>query len=170
MRDNVLKWADDVEAALEDYDIEGVDVQTVLALIRVESAGNARARRVGSQFCGLLQMGRMAGIDVGFEDDGKDTTEALMGDGPAAINAFLRYVDRYKARLVGCKNASRSVATLWKGGPGTAAYIKQTYETGRDITFGETVSAAQAAKGIPNLRAYLRRFDEYYEQYARWDA
>ena len=167
MNDRVLSWKDDIEVCLRDVNVEGLDVRTVLALIHVESAGNPEARRVGSQFHGLLQMGHLAGLDVGMEDMGVLTTNQLLGNGIAAISAFIAYVERYEARLVTGKNASRSIATLWKGGPGTAAYIRDTLDTDTDIVFKEAVAAAQAAKKVKNLGAYLRRFDEAYSDYER---
>lgn len=165
MSANVWKWQETIEIALEGVDIDGLTVPVVLSLIHVESRGNPRARRVGSQFCGLLQMGRMAGIDVGMEDDGNDTTKPLLDNPIASIVAFVAYVERYRARLVDGNNRDRSIATLWKGGPGTANYIKQLTENEHDLTFGECVSAAQAAKRIPNLREYLRRYDEAFAIY-----
>lgn len=88
----------------------------VLALIHVESSGNPDARRRGSQFCGLLQMGRAAGLDIGLEDEGNATTEHLLGAPMWAVDSFLLYLERYWSRHRG---NPEHIAVIWKGGPGT---------------------------------------------------
>lgn len=174
----------------------------VLALIEVESAGDASARRltrvrvlegsaeepafwkaavsevtretrdgkawlvgrVPAQFCGLLQMGKPAGQDVGFDVRGFrgwDTTAPLLGDGLAAITAFLAYQERYRARH--CYQPSR-IAYLWKAGPGSLKRANKLAEDTLDQDAAFETAAAE--NGVPNAMKYLRRFRVALEVYS----
>lgn len=130
----------------------------MLALIHVESAGRADARdpkRPQGQFWGLLQMGAAAGQDVGFELQHPRwlTTQALHGDGRRAIRECLRYLSRYGARHKG----DWTTAALWKGGPGTASTVmRELPRRGK----ASALAHAEQVHRIPNLREYVRRFDE----------
>ena len=158
----VLAWQPvikDVRNELELTPARYGDV-TLLALIHVESAGDSGAHRDGSQFWGLLQMGRYAGIDVGFEDNGKATTQALHEDGPHAIEAFLRYMERYKARH---HYQPSRIAALWKGGPGTAKTIYERLTAGD--SWNQAIEYASNKHGIPRLAEYVRRFTEAFQAY-----
>lgn len=130
-----------------------LDVPTVLALIEVESAGDEHARRPDSQFCGLLQMGRLAGIDVGYEDNGVNTTVDLLGDGEKAIRMMLRYQARYRSRTRGDGWAQ---AALWKGGPGTMRRVWEQIDKSR--TPDEALLHAQKTVPLPALVEYVRRY------------
>jgi hypothetical protein len=93
---NVMRWRADIERERGAAKLTPaqLDASTTLAIIHVESAGDPRARRPGSQFCGLLQMGRPAGIDVGLADRAADTTAPLLGDGPWLGSRRGRYDQR----------------------------------------------------------------------------
>lgn len=123
--------------------------RVILSLIHVESAGDPSAHRGGSQYYGLLQMGRMAGLDADISD-----TSLLHGDGHAAIRAFLVYQERYKH--LHCYQPSR-VAFLWKAGPGT---LKRANELIAQDGLSQDAAFEQAAKEkkVPNAMEYLRRF------------
>lgn len=127
----------------------------ILALIHVESDGDAAAHRSGSQYYGLLQMGRLAGIDAGIDD-----TSTLHGDGHAAIRAFLTYVERYKKYH--CYQPSR-IAFVWKAGPGT---LKRANElTNQGMAQNKAFEQAANEKNVPNAMEYLRRFRAALEVY-----
>src|SRR5699024_386789 len=129
--------------------------EVILALIHVESGGDEYAHRDGSQYYGLLQMGRLAGLDAGIED-----TSTLHGNGNAAILAFLRYQERYQSRH--CYQPSR-IAYLWKAGPGTLARANELTKSG--MTQNEAFKQAASEKGVQNAMEYLRRFREAMEEY-----
>lgn len=135
----------------------------VLALIDVESDGDDEAHRPQSQFHGLLQMGRYAGIDVGLEDRGRDTTAELVGDGLRAIDLWLQYQERY-ARLH-CYQPSR-MAVLWKAGPGTLDRINELLVEG--LSMDDAIEQAADELGVPNALEYVRRFRVAQEKWAAW--
>lgn len=116
---NVAKWLGDAEMYVPD-----LPPAVVLALIHVESNGDEFAQRPGSQYHGLLQMGRAAGIDVGFRDMGVQTTQKLKGDGPAGLRAFAAYITRYAAHYKLDPEKPEWFALLWKGGPGYLKAVK----------------------------------------------
>lgn len=161
----VARWAEPgengkspIDVALEDSETAALAEPVVLALIAVESMGNEWAHRDKSQFYGLLQMGHYAGLDVGLEDCGRHTTKPLSGNGLAALVAFVAYVNRYADRVWDAD----SVATLWKGGPGTAQDLLDLVDDGK--TFDEAVSEKDG--DIKNLTEYLRRFRGFLEVYS----
>jgi hypothetical protein len=118
----VKKWTCDVKRICTDY-----KPATVLALIAVESAGNPSAHRPLSQFYGLLQMGKNAGIDAGFRDEGRHTTKALNGNGVLAIEKWHQYVERYRARH---RDEPERIALLWKAGPGYLKFVNEETDAG----------------------------------------
>lgn len=144
MSENVEKW----RCVVSDLNPGGYDAATILALIHVESSGDPAARRPGSQFYGLLQMGRLAAVDAGLKD-----ASGLLGDGHAAIRAFFVYQERYKARH---GYDPDKVAYLWKAGPGTLSRANELIRAGSspDLAFKN----AAIEKGVPNSVEYLRRF------------
>ena len=113
----------------------------VLSLIHVESRGKPCAHRDGSQFYGLMQMGRAAGMDVGFDDEDRETTAELDCNGRAALGAFMSYYKRYQKRLgepdmchmdhLG--DPMTHLAVLWKGGPGTLKLWRSLEDDDDDI-------------------------------------
>jgi len=145
---NVAKWLGDAEIHAPD-----IDPAVVLSIIHVESAGDPTAKRPGSQFHGLMQMGRAAGIDVGYRDMGKDTTRNLHGDGPAAIRAFAAYLSRYKEHA---GDTPEGVALVWKGGPGYAKKVRALVASGM-MPFDEAVEAIGDELGF-SATEYIRRF------------
>lgn len=168
--ERVARWAEPgengkspISAALECSEVNELTVPVVLALIAVESMGNPSAHRHGSQFYGLLQMGHYAGLDVGFEDQGRHTTKPLQGNGIAALTAFVAYVNRYASRVY----SADSVAVLWKGGPGTAKAVLDAVDDG--LAFDEAVRKAEAGElgntPIGNLSEYVRRFRGFLDVY-----
>lgn len=164
MNDQVSRWLGAIQEVRAGCNLTEAQYPdgVVLALIEVESAGDEFARRTRSQFCGLLQMGALAGQDVGFEQRGRDTTEALLGDGRAAIHAFLLYQERYKSRHV---YQGDRIALLWKAGPGTVRKVT-------DLLVREGLSLDQAiergAAGVPNTVEYIRRFRDARARWAAW--
>lgn len=148
MSDRVAKWLPVVERYCPD-----LDPTSVLALIHVESAGDEFAHRPFSQFHGLLQMGRAAGIDVGLPDKGRKTTEPLSGDGEFAIDAFSDYVKRY-GPVQGVE-----IAILWKGGPGYLKYVRR-----QDMPLDEAIAAAGRRFGF-SATAYVARWRKALELY-----
>jgi len=124
--------------------------------------------RVPSQFCGLLQMGRPAGIDVGFKRAGFrgwDTTADLMGNGRLAIQKMLEYQERYRSRHVGSPDR---IAALWKGGPGTASTIAERLVAGDALD--TAIGYAADEHGIPRLPEYVRRFRTARKAWRKWVA
>lgn len=142
-----------------------IGLPTVLALIAVESAGDPEARKthVYSEFWGLLQMGRMAGIDVGLEDRGVDTADVVHGDPDRALELFMRYQDRYEARH---DWTPHKMAVVWKGGPGTARTYNEALADG--MSRAAALKHAEDEHSIHNLREYLRRFRGQLHVYVRW--
>jgi len=145
MSTRVEKWRSVAEAIVKPHLVD-----VCLALIHVESAGDEHARRPRSQFCGLLQMGRMAGMDVGLEDRGRATTEVLLGDGDLAIEYWDRYVERYRARHA---DDPERIAILWKGGPGYLSTVNSAIDIGIDAA----VTLAAERHGF-SASEYLHRF------------
>jgi hypothetical protein len=146
---NVARWRGDVE-----IQAPRIRPAIVLALIHVESAGDEFAQRPGSQFNGLLQMGKAAGVDVGFRDVGKPTTSKLKGDGPAAIRAFAAYVSRYESFFG--DDSPEWVALLWKGGPGYAKKVKALVGSGM-VSFDDAVAMIGDELGF-SATEYIERF------------
>lgn len=136
----------------------------VLSLIHVESAGDESAKRPGSQFHGLLQMGRMAGIDVGFQDLGSKTTSILHGNGELAIRMFARYQDRYSDRTYGDPDR---YALLWKGGPGYLRKVNALVDTGEDfddaVAMVGRVLKFSAAEYLTRFRAAMEVWDAQHD-------
>lgn len=141
-------------AALVATVIPDFPVDVVLALIHVESSGDPNARRPGSQFCGLLQMGRMAGIDVGFRDVGADTTTPLLGDAEYALRKFRQYQQRYADRVGGEPDF---VALLWKGGPGYVRNVRALMGVPGHEDFDACVRQVGKRLGF-DATEYIRRF------------
>lgn len=153
-------WLEAVQVCLRDCEVEALTPAVVLALIEVESSGNPYARKQNvrySQFWGLLQMGELAGVDVGMERDGRDTTKPLNGNGIAAIEAFVTYVERYQARAP----SPDMVAVLWKGGPGTASDVLELVDSGASLD--EAIK--KKAQDIPRLDVYVERFRRWHEHW-----
>lgn len=173
---NVTRWADELEAeALE----RGLDpdlwVPAGLAEIAVESAGNPKAHRPGSQFWSLLQFGRLAGIDAGLPDRGRNTSKPLHGDGERAIALWVKVVLRYKARVFyGDERVPPHVgiAILWKGGAGTARRVKDYLAKHQDRSLEQALKWIEKHPNprcrIPNMLLYVQRIQKQHPIYKRW--
>lgn len=161
----IEKWLEEVHGARENTGTtaERYPDAVILAFIDVESNGDPTAHRPGSQFYGLLQMGRLAGLDVGIDDisvlDGEDGDPFTEDD----FEAFMRLSDRYFDRWEG---DPVRLAVLWKGGAGTAAYVSERLRAGIDMN--RAVHAAEHNKRIPSLREYVRRFRLALRKWAAW--
>lgn len=164
-REKVTRWLSEIDEVRSNLGLAPAKYgdATVLALIHVESSGDPCAHREDSQFWGLLQMGRLAGIDVGFEDLGRLTTRPLHGDGHHAIEAFMRYMERYKGRH---DYQPSRIAALWKGGPGTAKTLYERLRKGD--SWNAALQYAEENHRIGNLCEYVRRFTEAFQTYAIW--
>jgi len=163
MNAQVSRWLDDAQDIKRKSRLDQGSYHdaVILALIEIESAGDENARRPKSQFCGLLQMGSLAGEDAGFKQRGRDTTASLIGDGRAAISSFLIYQERYAARHMYHPNR---IALLWKAGPGTLSKINALSRDGWEFAG----AVKNGAAGIPNTEEYLRRFRGARERWAAW--
>lgn len=148
MSSDVERWRPYVVAS-----VPGYSDTAVLALIHVESAGDPDAHREGSQFHGLLQMGRLAGIDAGMADRGRDTTKPLQGNPVGALQRFFAYLERYYARH---RRDPERIAVLWKAGPGTLSRVNALVDGG--ARFDAAVEQAARELGVPNALEYLERF------------
>jgi len=124
---------------------------TVDALVMVESAGDPDAHRPGSQFYGLLQMGKAAGIDVGIND-----TSSLLGRPNAAVQAFWDYQKRYEERTGG---HPFWMAVLWHDGPGNLRKIQRAMDGG--ASFAEALT-----RGTDAMPEYFSRYEGWMRKIA----
>ena len=152
---DVKRWGCDINQICPDY-----KQATVLALIAVESAGNPSAHRDRSQFYGLLQMGRAAGSDAGFRDEGRYTTRSLNGNGILAIESWHKYVERYRARH---RDEPLRIALLWKAGPGYLKYVND--ETDAGASWDAALDSAEKRYEF-SAREYLKRFTRFFEEFS----
>lgn len=156
----VAKWLGDAE-----IHVPNIPPAVVLALVHVESSGDpaARKRTKDSQFYGLLQMGKGAGIDVGFRDLGIRTTKPLHGNGVAALKAFsalmTRYADRIKDPKTGEPSPER-VALLWKAGAGFTSSVNALVAAG--VAWDEAVKMV-ASNFSWDPTEYLEWFSSAYD-------
>ena len=162
---DVSKWWPVIREARELAGLTEQDYpdDLMLAFIDVESDGDAHAHRENSQFHGLLQMGRYAGIDAGLDDEGRDTTEELMGDGYAAICEFLDYQERYAARHHYQRNLC---IVLWKAGPGTLSAVNRL--TANGLALDDAIAQAADDLGVPNVMEYVRRMRAARKVWSEW--
>lgn len=175
-KEAIAEWADElleIRAELK-LDERLYPTELGLSFIQVESHGNEFAHRVGSQYWGLLQMGRHAGIDVGLVDRRGRTTKMLHGNGELAIEYWYRYMERYRARW-DYKNSGVDLhiraAVLWKGGAGTARRIRDKVKSG-EMDFWQAVAWIEKNPKrkwrIPNLAKYLRRMQRAHDVWEPW--
>jgi hypothetical protein len=114
---NVWAWREVIVCVLRDLGLEGrYDVDDILALIHVESAGDPYARRRNSKYFGLTQC-YQGYVDEACKQAQIPTFEAsaLHGDGYLAIWTMLNVFERY-AYLH--QHHGLRYAILHKGGPG----------------------------------------------------
>jgi hypothetical protein len=177
MNERVSRWADEIEDVRERLGL-GEDLYPIavgLVLIDVESDGDPKAHRRGSQYYGMLQMGRLAGIDVGFADRGRKTTASLSGDPVRAIEMWLRYCVRYTDRLHYEDDRAplwARFAVLWKGGAGTARRVRDYLAEHPAATLGDALEWIEFNPNprwrVPNLREYVRRSGRAWEVWSPW--
>ena len=170
----IAQHADEAEQYASEamLDARHYPIALCLSLIQVESNGNPRAHRPGSQFYGVLQMGRYAGIDVGLTDRGRKTTSMLHGNADLAIRLWLEYMFRYQDRWVYDSEASlvARASVLWKGGAGTARRIRDAQRGG--MSFWAAVRWIEThpdkRKRIPRLGIYIRRAERAWAVWEPW--
>lgn len=157
---NVGRWLNDVERL-----VPNCDPAVVLALIAVESAGNPEAHRPGSQFYGLLQIGRPVAMKTGARDRGRNTASMHHGDAERSLRAFSAYLAFFAKWLQGDPELT---AIMWKGGPRFAQRVKE-----HDGTIEEAIEEVTAFYAnldppvhIPNVQEYLDRFRGHYAVYS----
>lgn len=176
MSQTVAQWADELQEVRQEMELgwDSYPIALGLAFISVESNGVPTARKFpASQFYGLLQMGRPAGMDVGFANKGRKTTEALHGDGLRAIQCWYQYMNRYRERWLYESDVGLELraAVLWKGGAGTARRIRDQVRSGA-MDFWQAVRWIETHPNkkvrISNLSAYLRRMQRAYPQWQEW--
>ena len=161
---NPADWLSQIHGA---RDVVGVSAAqypdaVILAFIDVESDGDPEAHRSGSQFYGLLQMGKAAGLDVDVVPsslNGEDGNPDSEDDIEAFLELCERYADRHEYDPV-------RIAVLWKGGAGTAKTVGRRLAGGVDLT--SAIAHAEAAHKVPNLRAYVGRFKRALATWAAW--
>jgi hypothetical protein len=170
----VIRWADAARAARDAAGLspEDLPLSVILALVHVESAGDPTARRPGSQFHGLLQIGWSAAIDGGLVRDPRTgrawppswtpsqaaawRREAARPalDPELALGAFCRIVARYRGRtLYPHVTPLDGVAILWKGGAGTARTVQTAVQRGTPLS----AALATAEATVPRLTLYVER-------------
>lgn len=114
----VERWKPHIEAHCP-----SIDTSVVLALIAVESSGNPYAHRDGSQFYGLLQIGRALAGELG-----RYTSSVYHGDGPTAIKDFNRWLAKYESRH---QYDPDRIAIGWKAGVGTLKKYNRMVKSGK---------------------------------------
>lgn len=129
------------------------DPRAILALIHVESKGDPCAHRARSQYHGLLQMGRLAGVDAGMRDRGTDTTAGLHCNERQSILAFFAYMDRWEDRH---HWTPIRMAILWKGGPSAALLVEESLD--EDAALHDALALAERRYGITGLVQYVDRY------------
>lgn len=161
----VADWSDEILEALEETEIsrDHYDPAIVLALIDVESKGDPWAHRPGSQFYGMLQMGKLAGLDVGLFPKGRKTTDVLHGRGEESIKLFLLYFERYLGRwsYEGYAPKYLKAALLWKAGARSALRVRDWFERGEISTIWE---GAERLENMPNKKARVPGVTQYLER------
>lgn len=120
----VGSWVPDIERVQRE---EGTDWDpaVILAVIHVESEGNPSARRVGSRFYGLTQVGPDVARETG-------TNRAAMvrpgrAGGRESIRAFVRWAARYEDLH---DRDPVLMAVGWKGGVGTLKAYRARLQRG----------------------------------------
>lgn len=160
----VMDWLNATIELIEKFSLTHlINPVDVLALIHVESGGDPNAHRTGSQFRGLLQIGRPYFIDAmqWLGSDAKDHT-ILHGDGESSIAVMLAYLCRYAAFH---QWDPTLIAVIHKGGIGTARLVRDQLIQGRPMH--EALAVAEEALSVPRLQEYVRRFEQARAAYAK---
>jgi hypothetical protein len=120
-----------------------------LTLIDIESGGDPYARRAGSQYTGILQIGRSVARDLGYK-----SPHIFMGDVEKSVHAFEKYLNLYSSMH---HYDPERIAILWKGGPGTLQQWNRSNNPFRDP---EIISMWEGS-----LLTYIRRFRNRHHPY-----
>lgn len=173
----VTRWADELEGEAIEAGVDpDVYVPIGLSLIRRESYGDPYAYRPGSQFRGLLQIGRLAAMDAGYPDLGHlRTSKVFHGNGTLSIEKWIKVNERYRSRTF--YDDPRvpkhlGAAILWKGGAGTARRIKDYLRNRPNATLAQAMRWIETHPNrkmrIPNLSKYVNSVDRYFAAYNHW--
>jgi hypothetical protein len=153
----VEDWTHEIEGTREALGLSAdkYPTEVLLAFVDIESDGNPDAHREGSQYYGLVQIGKYAGLDAGVADTatlaGADADPDTEDDFFAFYEVMERYADRHDY-------VPARMAVLWKGGAGTAALVDSLLAQG--VCLHRAIEQAERQKGIPRLQEYVRRFSK----------
>lgn len=173
---NVTRWADEIEREAKEQGVDlDIYVPAGLAHTHVESLGNPRAHRIGSQYYSIFQLGRLAGIDAGLPDRGRRTTEVLRDDPDRAIRLWIKLCENYRARIFYGDHRVPphvGIAIFWKGGAGTARRVRDYLKSHPDASLWDAVNWIERNKNrswrIPNLGKYIKRIQRVYPSYEHY--
>lgn len=158
-RQQIARWRDTIRRVRADEDISEKQISDaeILAFVEIESWGDEYAHRQGSQFYGLLQMGKLAGQDVNIDQ------RTLLGHGDAAIRYFLRYQRRYEARH---QWDPYLLAVNWKGGCGTCLTVQKNIRN--ELPLWEAIEQAEDHHNVPNVVKYVRKWEDAWHHWEAW--
>lgn len=154
--ENVLKWRGPIKVQRRDLDLSETQYPTpvFLALIHIESRGDAKAISPSGNHFGLLQCGNGYVRDAcEFAKHPIIPARDLLSHGGLSIWIVLNYLERYKARH---NYDPLAMAALHKGGAGTANTLKKLVASG--VPFMDALDQAGELRGVPNLRKYVELF------------
>ena len=170
---NVVQWAHVVQEERDKTPLtphELTDAE-MLALIELESQGDPAAHRAGSQYEGLLQVGKRAieeahrkSLRIEWAEDlasvvthprtQQPTQRKLRGDGRLSVRVWLTLYWAYKGRH---EHDTTLKGVFWKGGPGTLSGYKRRYVSSRRRA--DRWLASLGSRGIPNGLKYVQKFE-----------
>lgn len=185
MSDQVARWRAQAEHARAQAGLseQEVPIAALLAIIHVESLGQPDARREGSQYYGLTQVGWAAAIDGGIisrepydkllkelkaarTPEQREAARKRLSrwkrdaakpalDPDQALLALCRCIQRYKSRvLYAGVTPIEGIAIMWKAGAGSSRVVQADLRAGKSL---EQALIAREKSGIPNVREYIRR-------------
>ncbi len=121
----VARWADDADQVQREVGTScHISYRDVLSIIQVESEGNPKAHRPGSQFYGLTQVGRAVAKET------KTDRRKMATDPHEAIRAFCRWAKKYRHLH---DWDPELMALGWKGGVGTLDTYNNRLRAGEDL-------------------------------------
>lgn len=185
MSDQVERWRGAAEVARAKAGLSEHELPTavLLAIVHVESLGQPDARRKGSQYHGLTQVGWAAAIDGGIisrepydkllkelkaaaTPEQREAARKRLArwkrdaakpalDPDVALLALCRCIARYKSRILYAGvTPVEGVAIMWKAGAGSSRVVQSDLRGGMSL---EDALRRREASGIPNVREYIRR-------------
>lgn len=174
---SVTVWADTLLRACQDVGAE-VGLATLLALVATESSGDEHADN--GTFRGLLQIGGPYLTDArewlsskrrpaevrALLDEVPEHKDGLLGNARASAIVTCAYLERYEMRH---GYDPHLVATIHKGGAGTAKTVKRELDKGVDLR--TALERAEESRGVPNLVRYVlheRHFGGHLRDYSAW--